>query len=107
MFDAHAFERMRSSAILINTARGPLVDEDALYDALIDGELAGAGIDVMADEPRTDSSLFELDAVIVTPHVAWYSERSLDELRRKTAENVIQFVRNERPHGVVTESTIE
>lgn len=103
LFDAPAFEMMDDDAILINTARGPIVDEAALYDALVHGEIAGAGLDVMADEPVTDSPLFELDSVVLTPHVAWYSERSLDELRRKAAENVIAVLRGEEPHGQVND----
>lgn len=56
------------------------MDENTLYGALQDGEIAGTGFDVMADEPVHKSPLFELDSVVVTPHVAWYSERSLGEL---------------------------
>lgn len=103
LFDDEAFERMRDGAVLVNTARGPIVDEDALHDALTSGEVAGAGLDVMADEPVTESPLFDLDSVVVTPHVAWYSERSLVELRRKAAENVVSVLRDEEPHGLVNE----
>lgn len=105
MFDDEAFGRMRDSAILVNTARGPIIDEDALNDALRDGEIAGAGLDVMADEPVHDSPLFELDSVVLTPHVAWYSEGSLGELRRKAAENVVLVLQGEEPHGLINEST--
>lgn len=105
MFDADAFARMKDSAIVVNTARGPIVDEDALNDALRDGEIAGAGLDVMADEPVHESPLFELDSVVLTPHVAWYSESSLEELRRKAAENVVRVLQDEEPHGLVNEST--
>lgn len=107
MLDADAFELMRDSAFLINTARGPLIDENALYNALIKDELAGAGLDVMEEEPIHESPLFELDSVVVTPHVAWYSERSLDELRRKAAENVVLLFRGASPHGIVNESTLD
>lgn len=103
LFDAEAFERMRDEAVLVNTARGPIVDEDALYDALTSGELAGAGLDVMANEPVTSSPLFDLDSVVVTPHVAWYSERSIDELRRKAAKNVLAVLNEEDPHGQVND----
>lgn len=106
MFDADAFRKMSDSAVLINTACGLLVDEDALYEALQNEEIAGAGFDVMADEPVHESPLFELDSVVVTPHVAWYSERSLDELRRKAAENVVRELSGEEPHGVVNRSTL-
>lgn len=106
MLDADAFELMRNSAFLINTARGPLIDENALYDALIKDELAGAGLDVMEEEPIHKSPLFELDSVVVTPHVAWYSERSLDELRQKAAENVVRLFQGKSPHGIVNESSL-
>lgn len=102
LFDSEAFARMRD-AVLINTARGQIVDEDALYDALTGGELDGAGLDVMADEPVSDSPLFDLDSVVLTPHVAWYSERSLDELRRKAAENVVAILQGTEPHGLINE----
>lgn len=106
MFDTDAFRRMKDSAVLINTARGPLVNENALYSALEAGELAGAGFDVMEEEPPNESPLFDLDSVVVTPHVAWYSERSLDELRRKAAENVVRVLQGAEPHGVINEQTL-
>lgn len=107
LFDADAFEQMRDDAVVVNTARGPIIDEDALYDALTNGEIAGAGLDVMADEPVTSSPLFDLDSVVVTPHVAWYSERSMSELRRKAAENVLALLCGGDPHGQVNELTTE
>lgn len=106
MFDEDAFRRMKDSAIIINTARGPIIDEDALNKALRSDELAGAGLDVMADEPVYDSPLFDLDSVVLTPHVAWYSEASLDELRRKAAENAARVLRGDQPHGLINESTL-
>ncbi len=107
MFDADAFEQMKSSAFLLNTARGPIVDESALYDALEAGEIAGAGLDVMEEEPTHDSPLFERDDVVVTPHVAWYSESSLGDLRRKAAENLTRYLGGESPHGFVNEDDVE
>jgi D-3-phosphoglycerate dehydrogenase len=107
LFDADAFARMRDTAVLVNTARGPIVDEVALRAALEAGELAGAGLDVLADEPVHDSPLFDRDDVVVTPHAAWYSERSLTELRRKAAENVRRVFRDEQPHGAINEHATE
>jgi D-3-phosphoglycerate dehydrogenase len=103
MFDADAFGRMKDSAFLVNTARGGLVDETALAEALRNDELAGAGLDVMEDEPVHESPLLELDSAVLTPHVAWYSEQSLDELRRKAAENALRVLQGEKPHGLVNE----
>lgn len=106
MFDDEAFERMKESAILLNTARGPIIDEGALHDALAAGEIAGAGLDVMEEEPTHESPLFDLDSTVVTPHVAWYSEASVTELRRKTAENVVRYLQGSRPHGIVNEESV-
>lgn len=107
MFDADAFEQMDSSAFLINTARGPIVDEDALYEALESGKIAGAGLDVMEEEPTHESPLFDRDDVALTPHVAWYSEASLDELRRKAAENVTRYLDGESPHGFINSGEVD
>lgn len=101
MFDADAFNRMQETAYLVNTARGGLIDEDALAAALAEGEIAGAGLDVMENEPPGDSPLLERDEVVLTPHVAWYSEDSREELQRKTAENVREVLEGEIPDSVV------
>lgn len=106
LFDSDAFYQMKDTAFLINTARGPVVDEDALNEALIENEIAGAGLDVMAEEPPQDSQLFEREEIAITPHAAWYSESSLSELRRKTAENVVRYLEGDDPHGFVNESSL-
>lgn len=106
LFDAEAFSRMKESALLINTARGPVVDESALNDALQDGEIAGAGLDVMAEEPTHESPLFAQENTVISPHVGWYSESSLTELRRKAAENVVRYLNGADPHGFVNASEI-
>ena len=77
IIDAPVLARMRASAVLINTARGELVDESALYDALVAGRLAGAGMDVFASEPPTGSPLLELPNVVVTPHIGGSSEEAI------------------------------
>jgi D-3-phosphoglycerate dehydrogenase len=89
LFSASAFHRMKNSAYLINTARGPIVDETALVEALEEGQIAGAALDVLSEEPPTDSRLFRRDDVILTPHMSFYSIESLAELQKRAAEEVV------------------
>ena len=105
LFDADAFDAMKDEAILLNTARGAVVDVDALYDALVAGELRGAGLDVMPEEPPGDHPIFELDAAVFTPHVAWYSEESFVDLRRTVAEDVLRVLQGRTPANPVNELT--
>jgi len=101
LFDAAAFDAMREDALLVNTARGAVVDEAALHDAIVDGDIAGAALDVLAEEPPGDSPLFDLDRVIVTPHTAWYSEESRHELSRRVAEDVARVLAGEPPRSPI------
>ena len=88
LFNGDAFGRMKPGSYLINTARGPIVDEQALARALDAGQLAGAALDVMPQEPPAGSPLLGRDNVIITPHTSFYSEESLLELQRKAAQEV-------------------
>jgi D-3-phosphoglycerate dehydrogenase / 2-oxoglutarate reductase len=90
LFNADVFRRMKPTAYLINTARGPIVDEAALAQALDQNELAGAALDVMEQEPPVSSPLFARDNVILTPHTSFYSEESLIDLQTKAAEEVLR-----------------
>ena len=93
---------MKSTAYLINTSRGGLVDIDALHRALQLGTIAGAMLDVMPVEPPPpDLPLLQLDNLIVTPHCGYYSEDSTDEIRRKAAEQIIQALTEGRPRYLV------
>ena len=85
MIDVQALTRVKSNVYIINTGRGGLIDEDALIDALKNGKIAGAGLDVVETIPLK-SPLDKLDNVIVTPHVGYYSESSLKDLQRIAAE---------------------
>jgi D-3-phosphoglycerate dehydrogenase / 2-oxoglutarate reductase len=93
LMDAKALELMRPGAVLINTARGALVDEDALVQALHSGHVGGALLDVYEHAPLpANHPLRSFSNVIFTPHVAFYSEDALAELRRKAAEAVLQYL---------------
>ncbi len=99
LFDAEAFRRMKREAVLINTARGPLIDEAALTEALDAGEIAGAGLDVAETEPLpANSPLRGRDNVILTPHAAFYSEDALLDLQTRVAEDVVRVLSGEAPH---------
>ena len=97
-FNADAFLKMKPEALLINTARGALVDEQALASALDKGQLAGAALDVMETEPPLDDSpLLKRDNVILTPHTAFYSEEALLELQTKATEDVVRVLLGDQP----------
>ena len=98
LFNAEVFRKMKTGALLINTARGPLVDEDALVSALDSGRLGGAALDVVAVEPLPkDSRLIGRDNVILTPHTAFYSVEALNELQTKCAADVARVLSGEKP----------
>jgi D-3-phosphoglycerate dehydrogenase len=96
--------RMPSGAYLVNTARGGLVDLDAVLRALADGRLGGVALDVLPEEPPPpDHPLLAHPRALLTPHVAWYSAESEVELRRRAAENVVSWARTGRPDHPVVE----
>jgi D-3-phosphoglycerate dehydrogenase / 2-oxoglutarate reductase len=90
MFNAARIGRMKPTAYLINTARGGIVEEKALYDALVAGKLAGAGLDVFEQEPPPRGhSLLELPNVIMAPHVAGVTREAVDRMSEQTARNIL------------------
>jgi D-3-phosphoglycerate dehydrogenase / 2-oxoglutarate reductase len=98
MFNADAFRRMKCSALLVNTARGQLVDVEALVDALDNKLIAGAALDVLPQEPPSSNSrLLGRDDVILTPHTSFYSEESLVELQTKAAQQVALVLSGKEP----------
>lgn len=98
IINAEKLAMMKPTAIFLNLARGGLVDEEALIKALQDGKLGGAGLDVLADEfPSMDNPLFQMDNVIVSPHIAYYSEGSDVDLRNYAINQVIGALENGAP----------
>jgi D-3-phosphoglycerate dehydrogenase len=97
MMNAEAFGKMKKGAYIVNTARGPLIDEAALIAALDSGQVGGAGLDVVAVEPLAkDSPLLGRDNVIVTPHTGFYSIEALEELQSKCASDVARVLSGEK-----------
>jgi D-3-phosphoglycerate dehydrogenase / 2-oxoglutarate reductase len=97
LMNAAAFAKMKTGAFLINTARGPLVDEAALVAALDSGRLGGAALDVVTTEPLAkDSPLLGRTNVILTPHTAFYSAEALEELQTKCASDVARVLHGEK-----------
>ena len=103
LVDRAALDRLAEDAVLVNTARGPIVDLGALVDVLAAGELRFVGLDVADPEPLPgDHPLFEFDNVVVTPHVGWYSEASREDLSTGIARDVgLALVGEEPKHRVV------
>jgi phosphoglycerate dehydrogenase-like enzyme len=102
MIDARLLGLMRPSAYLINTARGLLIDEEALMDVVQNGKIAGAALDVLASEPPSpDHPFLADDRFFITPHSAWCSEESDAAVWEWAASNVASALRNQRPlHAV-------
>jgi D-3-phosphoglycerate dehydrogenase len=97
LLNAEAFTKMKIGAYVINTARGPLIDEAALVAALASGKLGGAALDVVTTEPLAkDSPLIGRDNVILTPHTAFYSVEALEELQTKCASDVARVLSGEK-----------
>jgi D-3-phosphoglycerate dehydrogenase len=109
LFDEEMLGRMKPSAILVNTARGPIVSDAALHRALSEGWIAGAALDDIEEEPakqrdwKPDNPLFQLDNVIITPHAAYYSEESIETVRRIAAEEVVRVLSGQRPISPVNQ----
>jgi len=103
LFDERRLRQMKPTAILVNTARGPIVDDRALHRALSEGWIAGAGLDDIEEEPakvrdwRPESPLFGLDNVVITPHAAYYSQEAIATVRRFAAEEVVRVLTGQAP----------
>jgi len=99
---------MKNTAYVINTSRGPLIDEKALLRALKEGWIAGAGLDVYEKEPPSvDNPLFELDNTVLTPHIAWYTEEAMMRLERIAVERAIELLQGKIPKTVVNPEVLK
>jgi D-3-phosphoglycerate dehydrogenase len=106
MIGARELARMKPSSYLINTARGPIVDEQALVRALYKGSIRGAGIDVFADEPPISSPLIEVPNAVVTPHVAGMTSEATARARYQAAESILTALRGRFPPRAVNASDL-
>ena len=108
MISKSELEQMKSDAFLINAARGGLIDEDALYEALTSGQIAGAGVDVVEDvAPPLDHRLLQLKNVIVTPHTAFFSQEAVLELEERAAGEVARVFQGKMPDNVVNPAVLD
>jgi D-3-phosphoglycerate dehydrogenase len=105
MIGREQLKQMKPASLIVNTARGGIVDEDALAEALRGGSIGGAGLDVFNSEPLAAGSPFtDFDNTVVSPHAAWYSEESEDEIRTKTAKNALEALVNGQPLYLVNKA---
>jgi D-3-phosphoglycerate dehydrogenase len=105
--DAKAFARMKPTAVVVNTARGPIIDEAALIEALSSGAIAGAGLDVLEDEPPSNNNpLLTMENVLVTPHVASATTRMRPETRRRVGREVALVLRGRWPMSCVNPTVL-
>lgn len=102
MIGMDQFKLMKKEAVLINTGRGDLVNENELVYALLSGEIAGAALDVFETEPLPrNNKLLEMENVVLTPHVAWNSFEGVDDLHAEVIENVVRVLHGEEPKNIV------
>ena len=108
MFNLEKFKMMKKSTMIINTARGPIINTNDLIFALKEGIIAGAGLDVYEDEPLTpDDALLQMDNVILSPHIAWYSEEGGWDIRYMIMDDVKAFLDGRPPQFVVNPEVLE
>ena len=101
MINADVFRKMKKTALFINAARGQLMDQDALYDALKNNEIGGAGIDVFEKEPLLESPLFSLDNIVVSPHLAGFTEQSVQLMGKCSIDNTVEILKGKECKNVV------
>ncbi len=105
LINSETLKKMKNTAYLINTGRGPIIDEKALIEALNNNEIAGAGLDVLESEPiEPDNPLLKMANVIITPHAAWYSDEALVDIRSKVARGVAEVIGGKIPKYLVNKN---
>jgi len=107
LINADTLGLMKESAYLVNSARGPIIDEAALVDALKAGKIAGAGLDVYENEPETHPGLVELDNVVLLPHLGSATIETRTAMGVLAAENAVLALRGERPKTPVNPEVLE
>ena len=108
LIGSREFGLMKDDSFLINAARGPLIDESALYDALSNGKIGGAGLDVMVEnEPPKDHPLMQLENILITPHTAFFSQESTLELEERAASEVVRVYKNIMPENLVNKEVLD
>ncbi len=108
LFNAEAFAKMKPTAVVVNTSRGPIIDETALLEALNEGKIAGAGLDVLATEPPDlQNLLLHHRRAIITPHAAFYSEESVLDLQTAAARQMATLLKGTRPENIVNPEVLK
>jgi glyoxylate reductase len=107
LVDAAALRRMKPTAYLVNTARGPIVDEAALARALREGTIAGAGLDVYEREPQVEPALLELENVVLLPHLGSATTKARSEMARVAATNLVAALAGEQPPNPVNPEVLD
>ncbi len=104
---AEQFEIMKDGAYIVNCARGGIIDEDALYDALVNNKIGGAALDVYEEEPPKDSKLFELDNIVLTPHIAASTKEAQRDAAIIVADEIIDLAKGKNPRNVLNMPRID
>jgi len=108
MIGEEEFNKMKKSSILVNMARGEVIDEDALYNALKQRKIRKASVDVVIDEPiKPDNKLYELDNIIITPHIGSVTEEAQMQTAMTTVKDIIRFIKGETPLNVVNSEVLK
>jgi len=108
LLSTNEFNMMKNTAYLINTARGPIIDEEAMIIALQEKKIAGCLLDVTETEPLPKNHILRsIDQVILSPHAAWYSDRAFIEIREKAIQNILDVYEGKSPQYLVNKVSLK